>query len=620
MIPKKIPHKAGLAVRALIVLATGLMLLSACSGSADSSADIQDAKPEQPPKANVPIGYKEQLTPVAFAEKAQRKVGDTTWKFILPEGSKANEIASDAWVLPGSAVFGMNDGDLFVAPAGDRKHTNLYTKKDIPGSGQGEGGDAGEDDFGGNLDAFPVAGYAGVLHSLDGAGYVVLLEDFGYAAPVLKKHKDGFEVDKAGKLRVVFFADGGYNKMAQIIRGWMKEKGYFRSLEDKPYGAKLNGAVALRPVQHGAISKSVWEQIVPIIPKAIMVWRSGEGEAAADLDHFSVEMQKELDGKGDYTFLPWAGMALAVDSEERMTDLKRYSFDKMPQSELAKWTCIVDGKAYRPDKGRGILYHPAGLKERMEYWLYTKMPKHPYTYRTDGANIDTLPYWFKPGRFTPCENPDKPAGYTEMVHGYEEMMKTVYDKGGIITHEGLAFFLEKYTFGGYGRPLVSVGANSGFYLKVPGRKTPPSLVLNNIANRVPINELVYHDQIAMRLHDAESLNMRYGNDPDTEAVRRYKFLFNALFGLTPNVQLGGEKADKWVTEDLPWLREEMPRATETYKLTYGQALTEHRFLTQDHLVQQAKFGNGVTITANFDSQERQAAGMTVAPLDYIVSQ
>ncbi|MCC2687021.1 MAG: Carbohydrate binding domain protein [Paenibacillaceae bacterium] len=612
MIPRKIAHGMGLAL-----LLAGLMLLSACSGSSDSADSVKDAKPDPPPKVSAPVGYKEQPIPVVFTEKTQRKVGDATWKFILPEGSKADEIATDTWILPGNAVFGMNDDDLFVAPAGDRNHTNLYKKSEIPGSDAEEDG---EDDFGGNLDAFPVAGYTGVLQSLDGAGYVVLLEEFGYLAPVLQKHADGFEVDEAGKLRVVFFADGGYNKMAQIIRSWMKEKGDYRNLMDKPYGEKLNGAVALRPVQHGAISKQVWEQIVPIIPKAILVWRSGDGEAAAELDRFSVEMQKELDSKGDYTFLPWAGMALPVDAEERMTDLKRYSFDKMPQSELAKWPCIVDGKAYRPDKGRGILYHPGGLKERMEYWLYTKMPQHPYTYRTDGANIDTLPYWFKPGRFTPCENPDKPAGFTEMVHGYEEMMKTVYDKGGIITHEGLAFFLEKYTFSGYGRPLVSIGANSGFYLKVPGRKTPPSLVLNNIANHVPINELVYHDQIAMRLHDAESLNMRYGNDRDTEAIRRYKFLFNALFGLTPNVQLGGEKADKWVTEDLPWLREEMPRATNTYRLTYGQAIEEHRFLTEDHLVQQTKFGNGVMVTANFDNQERQAAGMTVAPLDYMVSQ
>jgi hypothetical protein len=599
------------------LLLVGVVALSACSHQADEPAKLEGAQTVAPPQANTPVGYKENPQPVVFAQKAQKKVGDATWKFTLPEGTEVKETVPDTWILPGEAVFGMNDSDLFVAPAGDRKHTNLYKRAEIPGSNNE---DDGEDDFGGNLDAFALAGYAGVLQSLDGAGYVVLLEEFGYRTPVLKQHNDGFEVNEAGKLRVVFFADGGYNKMAQIIRGWLKEKGYYRNLFDKPYGEKLNGAVALRPVQHGAISKSVWEQIVPIIPKALMVWRAGEGDAAADIENFSVDRQKELDGEGDYFFLPWAGMALAVDAEERMTDLKRYGFDKMPKEFVDQWTCLVDGKPYKPDKGRGIAYHPAGLKERMEYWLYTKMPNHPYTYRTDGANIDTLPYWFKPGRFAPCENPDKPAGFSEMVQGYEAMVKTVYDKGGILTHEGVAFFLEKYMFGGYGRPLVTIGSNSGFYLKVPGSKKSPASVLANLANQVPMNELIYHDQIAMRLHDAESLNMRYGNDGDTAAIRKYKFLFNALFGLTPNVQLGGDKADEWVTEDLPWLREEMPQAINVYEQTYGQAILEHRFLTEDHLVQQTKFANGVTVTANFDSQERQTAGTTIAPLTYVVNE
>jgi hypothetical protein len=534
------------------------------------------------------------------------------WECRWPEAAGvAEQVQPGQWLLPGDVVFALNEGDMFVAPSNSRQHGNIYAKGELPGR---------QDKEQGNLDTFPIVGFTGVLTSLNGAGYVVLLEEFGAQAPTLTAHASGFEIRGAGRLRVVCFADGGYNRMAAVIRDWMREKGYYRRLLDKPFGEKLRGAVAVRPVQHGAISKRLWEQVAEVIPKAIMVWRAGEGTAAAGLEHFSVELQRELDRRGGYVFLPWCGMALGVGPEEQAAGNKRHSFDRMPQEMLDRYGYIVDGKPYYSEKGDGVLFHPSGLKERMAYWLYDKMPRHPNTYRTDGANIDTLDYWFKPNRFVPCDRPGAPADFRDQVQGYTEMARMVCERGGMVTHEGVAFFLEKYAFGGYGKPLVTLGSNAGFYLDDPGKPLDPDSVLKQITEQAPIHQLVYHDQLAMRLHDAESLNMRYGTPAKTERIRRYKLLYLALFGLTPNVQLGGEKADEWIAADLPWLRAEIPRAAATYSRTYGQAILAHNYLTDDRLVQECVYEDGTRITANFDSVPRKAQGRNdnVAELSYII--
>jgi hypothetical protein len=535
-------------------------------------------------------------------------IGGNTWEIELLTGTgEAKEIRPGNWILSGDVVFSLSNGDKFIAPSNSRQHANVYDEGTLPAEQGKEQG---------NLDTFPIVGFTGVLASIDGAGYAVLLEEFGPQAPKLTQHERGFVIRHAGQLRIVLFAAGGYNRMAAVIREWMKEKDYYRRLLNKPYGERMRGAVAVRPVQHGAISKPLWEQIVEIIPKAIMVWRAGEGAAAAGLEHFSIEQQRELDRQGEYTYLPWCGMALGVGPEEQTRGNKQYSFDKMPQAMIDRWGYIVNGKPYYSEKGDGVLFHPQGLKDRMAYWLYDKMPQHPNTFRTDGANIDTLDYWFKPARFMPCDRPGAPADYRDQVQGYTDMVRMVYERGELITHEGVAFFLEKYMFGGYGKPLVTLGSNAGFYLDDPGKRHDPGTVLQQITEQLPIHQLVYHDQLAMRLHDAESLNMRYGNKADTEVIRQYKFLYLALFGLTPNVQLGGAKADEWIAEDLVWLRKELPRAIAAYSRTYGLAIVSHTFLTEDHLVQQCVYEDGIRVVANFDSQPRSAGGVDLERLSY----
>ncbi|MCC2686055.1 MAG: hypothetical protein K0R75_2954, partial [Paenibacillaceae bacterium] len=206
-------------------------------------------------------------TPLTYTNNVQKQSGNVTWDFKLPAGSTEEEKSQDTWILPGDAVFVLNDQDFVIAPTGSQKHSNLYNKASLP---------AEDDNDVENLDKFSIVGYTGVLKSLEGAGYVVLLEQFGQKAPRMAKNDLGFAINDARQLRIVFFADGGYVRMAEIIRDWMKQHDYYRRLLDKPYGEQLKGAVVMRPVQYGAIGEEVWEQVAKVVPKAVLIWKTGD--------------------------------------------------------------------------------------------------------------------------------------------------------------------------------------------------------------------------------------------------------------------------------------------------------------------------------------------------------
>jgi hypothetical protein len=64
----------------------------------------------------------------------------------------------------------------------------------------------------------------------------------------------------------------------------------------------------------------------------------------------------------------------------------------------------------------------------------------------------------------------------------------------------------------------------------------------------------------------------------------------------------------------------MPAATEIYTKTYGQKIVKHEFLSDDRLVQQCTFENGVRVTANFDAKARTVADLQIEPLSYVVTE
>jgi hypothetical protein len=305
-----------------------------------------------------------------------------------------------------------------------------------------------------------------------------------------------------------------------------------------------------------------------------------------------------------------------------------YAFDTMPRDFIEKWRLMgKNGKPYltakqkeagqSPSLSSGLLC-PHSFPARMERWL-SKVGNHPFCYRVDGVNIDTLVGFTRPGYyFGGCFSEDHPADYRDYINSLAEMCKVAYDRGLMVGHEGNAFWLEKYCLSSYGKGMVSVGLYTGWYLKPTGASKDPEKVISMVAQHVPINALVYHDQIAIRLHDAEALNIRFSSRDEYDTIRRFKLTFSALYGLTPNLHFAGIDADRLVLEDIAWMEKEIPRAQKTYEELYGLRITDHRFLTQDRMIQRTVFDDRIHVVANFTAEPFVVEGRSVPGLDYVM--
>jgi hypothetical protein len=92
-------------------------------------------------------------------------------------------------------------------------------------------------------------------------------------------------------------------------------------------------------------------------------------------------------------------------------------------------------------------------------------------------------------------------------------------------------------------------------------------------------------------------------------------LFNALYGTPPMFMF---RRDQWEQNRERFLRS-YRTATPVARATGYAEMLSHRWLTDDHAVQQTEFAGGVTVTVNFGEQPyKMADGTTLAPLSHRV--
>lgn len=478
---------------------------------------------------------------------------------------------------------------------------------------------------------FPKIGYFGVMQDLNGAGFVALLEELGDEIPVLKPVKEGMLLSGAKKLRISFFDKGGYKSIASIFRAWQKEKGYFRKIWDKPLAQEMKGRIHIRPHQHGAISKATWEKLLPHTPKAFFIWRPTGKTPSIGLDIYTKELQEWLCQKGDFLIMPWGGQMPPLSDQGQVpstgsTNLSYFSFSTMPKEFLkGRYVLKENGDIYIPEK-KGKVFEsgplcPHFLADKMENWI-SKITRHPNHYKMDGVNIDTLLYYIRSDAFHgKCHHKDHPANAKDLQENMARMLKVAYDKGLMVGHEGNGYWLEKYALSAYGNPMVSVNLYTGWYLKSEGPNRPIEKVIPMVTEHLPINAMIYHDQLAMRIHDAEALNIRFANAQQNKNVRNFKLAFNALYGLTPSLHFSGNNGvdtDRLVLEDLEWIKKDLGRAQKTYETLYGLQLKDHLFLTKDRLVQKTVWEDGTEVIANFRLEPYKTLDKTIPSLDYLL--
>jgi hypothetical protein len=108
------------------------------------------------------------------------------------------------------------------------------------------------------------------------------------------------------------------------------------------------------------------------------------------------------------------------------------------------------------------------------------------------------------------------------------------------------------------------------------------------AYRLPLWELVYHDCVVSTWYWGD-----YNNKlPD---VWEKRDLFNALYGTSPMFFFG---KDFWDSNKDRFVRSYRTISPIARATGYAE-MTDHRFVTDDRLVQKTVFANGVTVTVNF---------------------
>lgn len=262
-------------------------------------------------------------------------------------------------------------------------------------------------------------------------------------------------------------------------------------------------------------------------------------------------------------------------------------------------------------KGKDGEWYPCGvLCDRQavayaEQRIPAELKTHPYRCRF--IDTTTASPWRE------CYHPDHPMTRSESRHWKMELLRFVSEKCQLVTgsetgHDAAVPYAH------YFEGMLSLGP-----YRVPDAGRAMSKILDEVPERVakfqtghfyrlPLWELVYHDCVVAQWYWGD-----YNNKLPKVWDRRD--LFNALYGTPPmfmfNRKLWQENRDRFVQSYMTIAP--VARAT-----GYAEMLS-HRWLTQDHTVQQTRFAGGVTVTVNFgDRPHTMDDGTVLKPLGHRV--
>lgn len=405
------------------------------------------------------------------------------------------------------------------------------------------------------------------------------------------------------RIRYVFLDDGGYVAMAKRYREYAKATGLFKTLAEK---RKKNPNVDLLV---GAVNVWCWDRNpVPIV--------------------------REMQAAGIDRIL-WSNRA-DPESLRQMNDLgvltSRYDIyqDLMDPAVFPKlrgvhgdWTTegwpkdIILGPDGKWIRGWGVQgkegewYYCAVLCDRqaIDYArrrIPPELKTHPYRCRF----IDTT----TAAPWNECYSPDHPMTRTESRKFKMDLLRFVSEECGLVTgsetgHDAAVPVVH------YFEGMLSLGP-----YRVPDAGRNMAQVLDEVPERVakfqtghfyrlPLWELVYHECVVAQWYWGD-----YNNKLPSLWDRRD--LWNALYGTPPMFMFNRQQWQKNRERFVKSYKTATPVARAT---GYAEMLS-HRWLTEDHAVQETRFANGVTVTVNFgDRSSTLPDGTTLPPLGWKAS-
>ncbi len=128
----------------------------------------------------------------------------------------------------------------------------------------------------------------------------------------------------------------------------------------------------------------------------------------------------------------------------------------------------------------------------------------------------------------------------------------------------------------------------------------------NAKYRIPLWQMLYHDCVVSYWYWGDSTN----SVPELMPLRD---LFCALYGEPPLYSLNVSQWNEWKGK----IAESYHRATPVAERTFSEKMVSFEYLTADKLVQQTRFANGATVTANFSEADfTLPSGEVLPPLQY----
>ena len=423
-------------------------------------------------------------------------------------------------------------------------------------------------------------------------------------APRWESQKGDFGYTR--KLRYVFFDKGGHVAMCKRYRQYAQQIGKLKTLEQKrsenPNVDLLIGAVNLwcwendalaivREMKSAGIDRILWSNRAS--PEVIKAMNEIDGVLTSRYDIYQdlmdpqVVKEKLRGSHPDWTQAGWP---------------KDIMLDATGDWRKGWQVRGKDGQMYPC----GVLCDKQAInfaKQRVPEELKT----HPYRCRF--IDTTTASPWRE------CYSPEHPMTRSDSRHWKMELLRHTSEDMKLVTgsetgHDAAVPFVH------YFEGMLSLG-----HYRIPDSGRDMSRIWDEVPERVakfqvghkyrlPLWELVYHDCVIAQWYWGD-----YNNK--LPAIWAKRDLFNILYGTPPmfmfNRQYWSQNKDRFA-------RSYKDICAVVRAVGYAE-MTDHRFLTADRDVQQTRFSNGVTVTANFgDKPYRLAEGQEVKPLGYYVSE
>ncbi|MCR4414815.1 MAG: glycoside hydrolase, partial [Thermoguttaceae bacterium] len=208
-----------------------------------------------------------------------------------------------------------------------------------------------------------------------------------------------------------------------------------------------------------------------------------------------------------------------------------------------------------------------------------------------------------------CYSPDHPMTRTESRRFKMDLLRFVSQECRLVTgsetgHDAAVPFVH------YFEGMLSLGP-----YRVPDAGRDMATILDEVPEpvakfqtghfyRLPLWELVYHDCVVAQWYWGD-----YNNK--LPKVWRHRDLWNMLYGTPPMFMFS---RDLWKKNQARFV-ESYNTATPVARATGYAEMLSHRWLTDDHAVQETRFANGVTVTVNFGERPyRLPDGTSIEPL------